>query len=318
MRIVSIDGGGYLGLATASFIEGIERHAQTTFHREFDLFCGTSTGAIITLGLASGMTGGQIADLYRSIGNTVFTKRLDVPFLARRCPGFLRAKYSLTPLRVALDEAFGDMTLGDLLAKDKKVLITSYSVTAGRPRIFKTDHSSQLSMHNRYRIADVALASAAAPTYFPLAEVTHPENGVREAFCDGGVVANHPALLGFAEAVFELNTAPSMVKVLSISTPREDLAEPSITDLDRGLRTWRHQLPQILVDSPSSISHQLLKRLVTTYGTPAPLYERIELSNRSCLAFDQADAAATHELVAIGADAAASNETRARLMALWV
>ena len=57
MRILSIDGGGYLGLATAAFIDGVERHFKTTLHDEFELFCGTSTGAIIALAIASGMSG---------------------------------------------------------------------------------------------------------------------------------------------------------------------------------------------------------------------------------------------------------------------
>ena len=53
MRILSIDGGGYLGLATAAFIEGIESHFNTSLHQEFELFCGTSTGAVIVLGLVT-------------------------------------------------------------------------------------------------------------------------------------------------------------------------------------------------------------------------------------------------------------------------
>lgn len=72
MRILSLDGGGYLGLATAAFIAEAERHFQTTCYEQFDLFCGTSTGAIITLALASGKTGREVVDLYRAFGATVF------------------------------------------------------------------------------------------------------------------------------------------------------------------------------------------------------------------------------------------------------
>ena len=253
----TLHGGGYLGLATAAFIDGVERHFKTTLHDEFELFCGTSTGAIIALAIASGMSGRDIVDMYKALGDKVFKARRDVPLYARRFPRLFRAKYALEPLQAALDSAWGTRTLGDLLASGKKVLITSYSVSAGQARIFKTDHSSQLSLHNRYRVADVALASAAAPTYFPLACVEppseptsrllvslikrwsltslQPATGLPEMFCDGGVVANHPALLGFAEAVFELKIAPRDVKVLSVSTPRTDLAAPSTGSFDRGL-----------------------------------------------------------------------------------
>ena len=220
--------------------------------------------------------------------------------------------------QAALDSAWGTRTLGDLLASGKKVLITSYSVSAGQARIFKTDHSSQLSLHNRYRVADVALASAAAPTYFPLACVVDPATGLPEMFCDGGVVANHPALLGFAEAVFELKIAPRDVKVLSVSTPRTDLAAPSTGSFDRGLYGCRCSLPAILVDSPSNISHQLLRRLVASYGEASPIYERVDLRNPSQLPFDRADAVSTQELLLIGTKEAASNEVRNRLMPFWI
>jgi hypothetical protein len=52
MRILSLDGGGYLGLATASFLEETERHFGRSFYESFDMFCGTSTGAIIALAVA--------------------------------------------------------------------------------------------------------------------------------------------------------------------------------------------------------------------------------------------------------------------------
>lgn len=46
MRILSLDGGGYLGLATVSFLEGIEAHFGLRCHDCFDFFTGTSTVAV--------------------------------------------------------------------------------------------------------------------------------------------------------------------------------------------------------------------------------------------------------------------------------
>jgi len=311
VRVLSVDGGGYLGLATAAFVASTETHFGVTFHNSFDLFCGTSTGAIIALALASGKTGAEIVSLYRELGNTVFRAREHLPLHARLWPGMFRAKYDLHPLKRALDDAFGMQMLGDLLASGKMALITAYCVSTGHPRIFKTDHSAQLSLHNRYRLADIALASAAAPTYFPLVPLRNPVSGVDEVFCDGGVAANHPALLGYAEAVYELHQAPETIQVLSISTPRSDLAERSVLGLDRGILAWRI-LPAILIESPSQISHQLMKRLVV--GTHAgPLYERIELANPDKLQFDRASAAATEQLILLGSTTAATQPVRQSL-----
>jgi patatin-like phospholipase/acyl hydrolase len=313
MRVLSVDGGGYLGLATAAFIQSVESHFDTTFHDSFDLFCGTSTGAIIALALASGRSGEEIVALYRQLGATVFSRRRDVSLLARAAPGVFRARFRLAALADALHGSFADRTLGDLLTTGKKALVTSYCVSTGRPRVFKTDHSSSLTLHNRYRLADIALASSAAPTYFALAALTNPLNGVEEVFCDGGVAANHPALLGYAEALYEFGASPGQIRVLSISTPRADLAERTSRGSDRGLIGWRRTLPAILIDSPSEISHQLMRRLVESCAGGRPVYERVELSNPDRIPFDRADDEATRQLMLIGGTAAAPAPVRDRL-----
>jgi len=72
MKILSVDGGGYLGLATASLLEEAERHFQSRANEVFDLFCGTSSGAIIALALASGLSAKQVRELYLKFGPESF------------------------------------------------------------------------------------------------------------------------------------------------------------------------------------------------------------------------------------------------------
>ena len=92
MRILSIDGGGYLGLAVATLLRDLEFHFETTCHKRFDLFCGTSTGAIIALGLASGLTGQQIVDLYERLGQDVFGSGSRLSRSLRFVRGFITSK----------------------------------------------------------------------------------------------------------------------------------------------------------------------------------------------------------------------------------
>lgn len=72
MRILSVDGGGYLGLATASFLKAVEQRFGTTAAARFDLFCGTSTGAIIALALAAEKSAADVVSLYEQLGPRVF------------------------------------------------------------------------------------------------------------------------------------------------------------------------------------------------------------------------------------------------------
>jgi hypothetical protein len=306
MRVLSVDGGGFLGLATANFVAGIESHFGKTFHDCFDLFCGTSTGAIISLGLANGLAGRQLVELYRRLGPDVFHKR--------KARGIFAAKYDNHSLAKALGDALGTRTLDDLLRSGKHALVTAFCVTAGAPRFFKTNHSTNLTLHGGYRLCDVALASSAAPTFFPMVELTNPVNGVTEVFCDGGVVANHPALLGFTEAVYELQAAPKSVSILSLSTPREDLSQQATgRRLNRGIFQWRKTLASVFIDSNSVVAHETLRRIVSTYGPDGPAYERVEMRNSHSLALDDAGADAIHTLCQAGAAQASSNEVRSRL-----
>jgi uncharacterized protein len=94
MRILSLDGGGYLGLATAAFIEEAERHFGATCHDRFDLFCGTSTGAIIALALASGMTGREVVSLYEGFGSKVFNNPFPGARRLRTVAGLFVSRYS--------------------------------------------------------------------------------------------------------------------------------------------------------------------------------------------------------------------------------
>lgn len=287
MRILSIDGGGYLGLATASFLQAIEQRFGVMAAARFDLFCGTSTGAIIALALAAEKSASDVVALYERLGPRVFKPKPVRAGMIGRVRDLIehrsRARHANVPLRVSLEEAFGDLTLGDLRLAGKKVLITAFNVSSGGPRIFKTDHGPELVLHDRYRVVDVALASSAAPIYLPLVEIVDPMSEISERFCDGGMVTNSPALLGFAEALSTLGCRPDDVEVLSLGTPRTDLAErptalaPAQVSLDRGYEGWKYgeRIISIAMDGGAKVSHFALERIARATGAR---YERVDMA----------------------------------------
>lgn len=320
MRILSVDGGGYLGLASATFLAELERHFGVHCRERFDLFCGTSTGAIIALSLAAGKTAAEVVSLYEELGHRVFPPRNGVHrFYRRVIRGARYAQHSNGPLREALQGAFGDLSLGDLRARGKLALVAAFCVSGGEPRVFKTDHSQNLSAHDGYLLRDIALASAAAPTLLPIVELRNPQTGVSERFCDGGVFANTPALLGYAEAAYELQVPPSQIELLSVSSPRVDHGEyASIRDkgasrLDRGWWRWKNTLADVMVDATSMISSRALARIISAYGSGSAQYERIDLRRPAGLDIDVATAAATETLSNIGNAEASRTDVRTRI-----
>ncbi len=269
MRILSLDGGGYLGLATAAFLKEAERHFRASCHERFDLFCGTSTGAIIALALASGMTAEAIEELYRDFGPKVFRNFWPGSRICRFLRGIVASRYSNHALKNALQDAFGDLTLGDIHAKGKCVLIPAFSITNGKPRIFKTNHAPGLTRDDGYRVYEVALASSAAPLYLPIVQLQSPTGSYMEQYCDVGVFANHPSLLVYAEALYHLKIPLGDIQILSVSTPRTDLAESHSTFglfqrflLSRGVIGWSTKVAAVLIDATSNIADQTLRRLM--------------------------------------------------------
>lgn len=318
MRILSVDGGGYLGLATASFLQGIEDHFRARCADRFDLFCGTSTGAIIALALAAGKSSHEVGELYQSLGPKVFPPP---GFWARHFPklrGMMAARHDNTPLKAALKEAFQDTTLGDLRASGKHVLVTAFCLSSGKPKLFKTDHAPELTGHDRYLIRDVALASAAAPTFLPIVDLKDPVTGVTERFCDGGLVSNSPALLAYAEAVSHLRQQPEALAILSLATPRADLAERSSTlsraqhEPARGYVGWGlgERIITVAMDSAAMVADQALKRITGSAGTR---YERVDFPQPPGVGLDVVTEETTETLRQLGAERAREAQCRRAL-----
>ncbi|HNQ03557.1 MAG TPA: CBASS cGAMP-activated phospholipase [Thiobacillaceae bacterium] len=199
-KVLAIDGGGIKGLYSAKILSLFEAELQRARGDGVrvvdyaDLICGTSTGGLIALALALRIPAEKICAFYEQKGPRIFQGSQGLPALLRQT--FFGGKFSDRPLREALEEMFQGHTIGDSACL---LCIPTYDFTHGTYEVFKFDHEEgQLSRHNSLPMVDVALATSAAPTFFPLAQIEQ-ENGTQ--FVDGGVWANNPSLVGLAEAL---------------------------------------------------------------------------------------------------------------------
>jgi len=215
-RILSLDGGGIMGAFGASVLSAFEEdcrhHTGKGLVDQFDMITGTSTGGIIAIGLGLGGTAEQILGLYRERGARIFPPASG---LGGWLPGFFRnllgPKYRPDELRRAIEGIVAAKTLAD--AKTRLV-IPAYDASMGRVYLFKTPHVPPGDTRDADKLAsDVALATSAAPTYFP----AHPVKD-RGIFVDGGVWANCPAMVGVVEAIEFCKQRLEDLRVLSIST----------------------------------------------------------------------------------------------------
>ena len=240
-KVLAIDGGGIKGLYSARILEHFENRFNGAISDHFDLICGTSTGGLITLALSLGIPANEISQFYIDKGPKIFPNQNKIVALLKQV--LLNGKYKDHNFKKALNDIFGDKKIEDV---NNLICIPSYSLTDARPWVFKYDHyrhnEDSLSRDNKTSCVDVALATSAAPTYLPIAELPIYDN---RQFVDGGVWANNPTLVGFIEAlkffVGEGKEYDSLM-VLSISSLSLTGGLPIGLKRDRSFLHWRENL----------------------------------------------------------------------------
>lgn len=210
-RILALDGGGLRGTFTAAVLakwdDMLKAGGGSDLISHFDLVAGTSTGAILAIGLAMGLQPREILEFYQKKGPQIFPKD-------RKLRHWLKSKHDSATLRGLLTEVYGDKTL----AADSRCRLVIPTVRAkqGQAEAIVTPHSPDRTAYRDISAVDAALASSAAPTYFD--EVTFDGPIALETFIDGGVWANNPILPALAEAVRYLKIPLDRIDVLSIGT----------------------------------------------------------------------------------------------------
>ena len=289
-RILSLDGGGIRGYFTCGVLERLLAKRPGLL-AGIDLIAGTSTGGIIALGLGRGMTPTQLKQLYRTRGAEIFD---DGWFpISTDLGGIAGADYDNDGLKRILAETFGKATLGTL---GKRVLIPAYDLhdaaaviegvrtATGKPKFFHNFPGPGSDAGEL--LVDVALATSAAPTYFP----TH------KGYIDGGVHANNPAMAALAQAIHAKTGGQQLgdVLLLSIGT----VIQPAYIDGDKdwGVTQWAKPLVNILLDAGmQNVNYQCTQLLGDRFVrvnavNPAKAPFRLDMDDVSDRAFARLDA----------------------------
>lgn len=225
-KILSIDGGGMRGIIPAKILCELEEELQKAHGEDarlcdyFDLICGTSTGGIIAIGLALGMSAKQMLNLYIEHGKEIFSYKWFRLITKGRF-------YDQCVLKKFLKEAYGDARLDDCRTR---ICIPTYDLHRGVIHVLKTRHHERLSRDYHIPAVDAALSTSAAPIYFhpyTYRYVNIGSENINSAFhhIDGGVFANNPALIGITEAHCCLDIPLENIELLSLGTGEKLLKE---------------------------------------------------------------------------------------------
>ena len=254
-RILALDGGGIKGAFTASVLATLEETLGKPVNQHFDLIAGTSTGGILALGLGLGIPPSEILKFYKQRGPVIFPMTRTIGKWHRSLRQALWGpKHSQKVLLQELKTAYyADKTAKTMKMSNSRLVIPAYDAISGACHIFRTPHHELLHGDANTDVAEVALATAAAPTYFSAARVK--KLLADKTYFDGGVWANCPVMAGIVEAVCYLDVPLDRIDVLSIGTTDEPFTVDSYKD--SGILGWRKTLIDLLMNAQidSSIDH---------------------------------------------------------------
>lgn len=195
--ILSLDGGGIRGAATARFLMHVDatlkRDHQTTLRDCVDFYAGTSTGSLIALALATtDMSLEDINGLYSATNaRKIFVDNRGWFEL----DGINALRYEAKGKSAMLKKHLGQAKLRDV-PDGKQVLVVTYGIERRRPHVLKSSKRE----HHKLLAWQAADASSAAPTYFPTRDMKLGTDNEQTWLIDGGVIANNPTMCAIAEA----------------------------------------------------------------------------------------------------------------------
>ncbi len=271
-RILALDGGGIKGAFTASVLATLEKSLGLPVADYFDMVAGTSTGGILAIGLGMGLSTQQLLKFYCDRGTVIFPATRLHQRWWHNARHIIKPKYSQAVLLQELETAFfadnnkwvlGDSNLPDnqkkVLGNSKcRLVVPAYDAISGACHIFRTPHHPFLKSDEFTSAAEVALATAAAPTYFSAAKVSNMI--ANPTYFDGGVWANCPAMAAIIEAVCYLDVPLDRIDVLSIGTTEEPFTVKKMTQA--GVMGWGKTLIELLMNAQVETSLQHAEHLI--------------------------------------------------------
>ena len=198
-NILSFDGGGLRGTLSIHLLKKLQNLSPNII-KTTNMISGTSTGSLIALGLAYGLSAEEISNLYSKENiEYIFDKSYSQ---------IARPKYDNDHLKEVLLRIFPEnLKLKDL---GKLVIIPAFYL-GDENNSWKAMFYNNIpnSPTEDFRVVDVAMASSAAPVFFP----TYERN------IDGGIIATDPSLASIVYSIDKtLGKSIENIRLLSFGT----------------------------------------------------------------------------------------------------
>jgi len=243
-KIISIDGGGIKGIVAATILGRLEDTLQKPLYKCTDTIAGTSTGGLIAcgltvpddVGLSPRFDTDDIAEVYKNLGETVFTNTFW--YRVKTLWGLIGPKYKIDGLEKVVEAKFQDVKLEKALTH---TVICTYDLYSRQPVIFSSEHP----ILNKVTMKEVCMGTSSVPTYFPSVLASTENNKFN--LIDGGIFAVNPALC--AMAIAKEKQPNAKINIVSIGNGSSNKALKYEDTKDWGLLNWAGPMTDVILDS---------------------------------------------------------------------
>jgi patatin-like phospholipase/acyl hydrolase len=258
--------------------------------RDHIQYCaGTSTGALLTAGIAAGVPAQDLLSVYTERSREIFTPAGLIGQAKRVLKGFM---YDPRNLRDVLASILGPAAAWTINDCPIRVMISATTAN-GHNWFFVRDHTNNARTTGSVRLIDAAVASACAPTYFDCWRI---DGIMGRTLClfDGGVGGTaNPVYQASVEAFLHDDFQPASTKIVSLGTGHF----PASNDPPHGLLQTIGWATSALIDTSEDWVDQAVNLqwpgVMQSYNPLLPS------------AIDEADLSAIPALLAVGREMAA-------------
>ena len=232
-KIICFDGGGVRTIAALVFLKKLEAESGKKTADIFDMFIGTSAGA---LNAACFAFGGFSADKVKKYWSKNYTDKIMKSsfFWDKASLVQARPRYENEGKVEVLNEIFKSNTLSQ---SNKPFLCYAYDIEKRSHVVFDSINTPDVTF------VDAIGASSAAPMYFPTYQMDD-----KAWMIDGSIITNNPTLIGysFAKKILETNN----IKILSLgSGQNKNKIDGDMSTKWGGVGWLRNDIMGMLLDS---------------------------------------------------------------------
>jgi patatin-like phospholipase/acyl hydrolase len=259
-KILSIDGGGVRGILPAVLLLEIEKRCHCYLKDVFDMFTGTSIGALIASSYvvpeAIGSTKpsrctADTLEFYMKHAKNIFPSSFLSNFKRIFAP-----KYSNQGLHDTIKSLTKDYRMGDTL-KELIIPAVNCEVCLLHTEYFST-HAARNNNDRNVLLSDVLMATCAAPTYFPSYEI----KGLG-CFVDGSLTTQNPSKNAFETAKRQFSRRENEIFMLSMGTGTlaTDLFEEKL-NTPKSMIHWISNIPLYIIKGQANNTHRYLQSVL--------------------------------------------------------